>query len=58
MTVITWPESRSVSYDPDKVYDETTDTWSSSPLVLVKTAARYKNFIIACSRGEVYYGEV
>ena len=55
--MIAWPATRPVSYDADKVFKESNDTWSTDPAILDKTGGRYqKRIVVVNSSAQIYFG--
>lgn len=58
MASIDWPQDRPATYDPDEVWDETNDQWSSDEALLKAGGGRLKNQIVVVGHKKIYFGEV
>jgi hypothetical protein len=51
-----WPVDRPVTYDPDKYWDEESETWGSGRVTIPGAFAEY--LVAVGEEGEVYFGTV
>jgi len=51
-----WPPYRWPEYDPDKFWDEETETWVDVPVI--GPGSRIEHLIVVGEQGEIYFGEV
>ena len=54
-TLPTFPATRPGSYDPDKVFDEDTQTWSSDADLLMRDGSRYHAQLVMVGMDLIYY---
>ena len=54
-TLPTFPATRPVGYDPDKVFNEDTGTWTDDADLLTRDGSRYHAQLMCVGQDKIYY---
>lgn len=52
-----FPEDRPAGYDEDKVWDEVSQMWVSTAVLLEQGGSRYRSQLVVVGKDLVYYSE-